>query len=88
MANYKQSAATVQVKVGGGRLKGICVSSTSSGTLTVYDSAQSNASDPKIADTITVSAGETYLAITDGIWFNSGLYIVLANTAAFTVLYE
>lgn len=88
MANYSQLAATKQVKVGAGKLYGIQVSSTSSGTLTVYDSGAASASDPKIADTITVAAGTSYLNFPSGIFFNKGLYIVLANTAAFTVVWE
>jgi hypothetical protein len=88
MAIYKQLAATNQVKIGAGKLYGIQVSTTSSGTLTVYDSASSSNSDPKIANTITVSAGTQYLSFPAGIFFNKGLYIVLANTAEFTVVYE
>jgi hypothetical protein len=88
MANYTYSTATVQVKVGAGKLYGIFVSTSSSGTLTVYDSQASSASDPTIANTITVSAGTQYLSFPNGIFFNKGLYIVLANTATFTVVYE
>jgi hypothetical protein len=88
MANYTYSDATVQVKVGAGKLYGIFVSTTSSGTLTVYDSQAKSASDPKIANTITVTAGTQYLSFPNGIFFNKGLYIVLANTATFTVVYE
>jgi hypothetical protein len=88
MANYTYSDATVQVKVGAGKLFGIFVSTSSSGTLTVYDSAVSSASDSKIANTITVAAGTQYLSFPSGIFFNKGLYIVLANTATFTVVYE
>jgi len=88
MANYTQTNATTQVKVGAGKLFGIVVSTTSSGTLTVYDSAGSSASDPKILDTITVTAGTTYANIPSGLFFNKGLYIVLANSASFTVAYE
>jgi hypothetical protein len=88
MANYTYSNATVQVKVGAGKLYGIFVSTSSSGTLTVYDSQASSASDPTIANTITVSAGTQYLSFPNGIFFNKGLYIVLANTATFTVVYE
>lgn len=88
MANYTQLAATKQVKVGAGKLYGIQVSTTSSGTLTVYDSAASSNSDPKIANTITVAAGTSYLNFPSGIFFNKGLYIVLANTAEFTVVWE
>ena len=88
MANYTYSEATVQVKVGAGKLYGIFVSTSSSGTLTVYDSPNGSASSPKIANTITVSAGTQYLSFPAGIFFNKGLYIVLANTATFTVVYE
>jgi hypothetical protein len=89
MANYMQLAATKQVKVGAGKLFGIFVSATSSGTLVIYDSGASSTGDPKISDTITVAAGTTYLNIPAGLYFNKGLYIVLGGTsAAFTVAYE
>jgi len=89
MANYTQTAATTQIKVGAGKLYGIFVSASSSGTLTIYDSGASNTGDPKISDTFSVTAGTTYLNIPAGLFFNKGLYIVLAGTsAAFTVAYE
>lgn len=89
MANYTQSSATVQIKVGAGKLFGIFVSASSSGTLTIYDSGASGTGDPKIVDTFTVTASTTYLNIPAGLYFNKGLYIVLAGTsAAFTVAYE
>jgi hypothetical protein len=88
MANYTYSNATIQVKVGAGKLYGIFVSTSSSGTLTVYDSPAGSTSDPKIANTITISAGTQYLSFPAGIYFNKGLYIVLGSTATFTVVYE
>lgn len=88
MALYKQSSASVQVKIGGGKLYGIQVSSTSSGTLTVYDSGAADTNDPKIAATITPTAGAQVLSFPAGIWFSKGLYIVAANTIEFTVVYE
>ena len=89
MANYTQTAATTQIKVGAGKLYGIFVSASSSGTLTIYDSGASSASDPKVVDTFAVTAGTTYANITAGLFFNKGLYIVLAGTsAAFTVAYD
>jgi len=89
MANYTQTAATTQVKVGAGKLFGIFVSASSSGTLTIYDSGASDTNDPKIVNTFTVTASTTYLNIPAGLYFNKGLYIVLAGTsAAFTVAYE
>jgi len=88
MANYTYSAASVQVKTGAGKLYGIFVSTTSSGTLTVYDTPDGDRSDPKIANTSIVAAGTQYLSFPAGIYFNNGLYIALANTATFTVVYE
>ena len=88
MALYKQLAATNQVKVGAGKLYGIQVSSTTSGTLAVYDSATADTNDPKIANTITVTAGAQYLSFPAGMWFSKGLYVVAANTIEFTVVYE
>jgi hypothetical protein len=89
MANYTQASATTQIKVGAGKLYGIFVSASSSGTLTVYDSQASSASDPKIVDTFSVTAGVTYANIPAGLFFNKGLYIVLAGgTASFTVAYD
>jgi hypothetical protein len=87
-AQYIQLAASKQVKVGAGKIYGIFVSSTSSGTLAVYDSATASTSDPKIANTITLTAGTQYLSFPAGLWFSKGLYIVLANTAEYTVAYE
>ena len=89
MANYMQLAATTQVKVGAGKLYGIFVSASSSGTLTVYDSGAASTSNGKISNTITVAAGTQYLSFPAGIFFNKGLYIVLGGTSAeFTVIYE
>jgi hypothetical protein len=89
MANYTQTAATTQIKVGAGKLFGIFVTASSSGTLTIYDSGASDTDDPKIVDVFTVSASTTYLNIPAGLFFNKGLYIVLGgSSAAFTVAYE
>lgn len=88
MANYTQLATTKQVKIGAGKLFGIFVSTSSSGTLTIYDSPASSTSDPKIVDTITVAAGTQYVSFPAGLFFNKGLYIVLANSASYTVAYE
>jgi len=89
MANYMQLAATQQVKVGAGKLYGIFVSATSSGTLVVYDSGAKDTNDPKISNTITLTAGNSYLNFPSGLFFSKGLYIVLGGTSAqFTVAYE
>lgn len=88
MAYYKQLNATAQVKVGAGRLKGYIVSSTSSGTLKFYDSAQSSTSDPVIINTVTPAAGSAPFFGDGGIQFDDGLYVVAANTIEFTLIYE
>jgi hypothetical protein len=87
MSNYKQLSATNQVKVGAGKLRGIYVSSTTGGTLTIYDEAQGGTTKI-IANTITPAAGSTNLVTPDGIWFGNGLYIVAANTIEYTVVYD
>ena len=88
MALYKQGNADSQIKIGGGKLFGVFISSTSSGTFALYDSATASTSDPKIANTVTVAAGTQYISFPPGIWFSKGLYIDIANTIEYTVVYE
>jgi hypothetical protein len=88
MAIYRQGNADAQIKIGGGKLYGVFISSTTSGTFALYDSATASTSDPKIADTVTVTAGTQYLSFPAGIWFSKGLYIDIANTIQYTVVYE
>jgi hypothetical protein len=88
MAMYLQSNADAQVKVGSGKLYGIFVSSTTGGTFALYDSANANTSDPKIANTVTVIAGTQYLSFPAGIWFSKGLYIDIGNIIEYTLVYE
>jgi hypothetical protein len=88
MAIYKQGNADAQIKIGGGKLYGVFVSSTSSGTFALYDSATASTSDPKIANTVTVAAGTQYLSFPAGIWFSNGLYIDIGSTIEYTVVYE
>ena len=88
MAIYKQGNADAQIKIGGGKLYGVFVSSTSSGTFALYDSAVASTSDPKIANTVTVTAGTQSLSFPAGIWFSNGLYIDIASTIEYTVVYE
>lgn len=88
MASYAQLAASTQVKIGGGKLIGVVISSTSSGTLILYDTPDADTNDPKIIATLTPAAG-TYLYFGEnGIWFSRGLYAVIANTLVFTLIYE
>lgn len=88
MALYYQGNADKQIKIGGGKLYGVFISSTSSGTFALYDSATASTSDPKIVNTVTVTAGTQYVSFPAGLWFSNGLYIDIANTIEYTVAYE
>ena len=88
MALYQQGSADAQIKVGGGKLFGVFVSSTSSGTFTLYDPATASTSDPKIVATVTPAAGTQYVSFPAGIWFSKGLFIDVANTLEYTVVYD
>ena len=88
MALYQQGSADAQIKVGGGKLFGVFVSSTSSGTFTLYDTATASTSDPKIVATVTPAAGTQYVSFPAGIWFRKGLFIDVANTLEYTVVYD
>ena len=88
MALYKQGNADAQIKIGGGKLFGVFVSTTTAGTFTLYDSATASTSDPKIAATVTVVAGGQYLSFPAGIWFSKGLFIDIANAIEYTVVYD
>lgn len=88
MAISKQGNADAQVKIGAGKLYGVFISSTSSGTFALYDSAVSSTNDPKIANTVTATAGTQYLSFPAGIWFSNGLYIDIASTIEYTIVYE
>jgi len=89
MSYYKHLTATSQVKVGAGKLKGIFVSSTTSGTIAVYDEAQGGTTRVLLA-VFTPAAATMYPLSGDdgGVFFTNGLYVVAANTIAFTVIYE
>jgi hypothetical protein len=88
MALYKQGAADAQIKIGGGKVYGVFVSTTTSGTFALYDSATASTSDPKIVSTVTPVAGGQYFSFPTGVWFSNGLYIDIANTIEYTVVYE
>lgn len=90
-ATYQAITATKQVKVGGGKLKGIfCSAAASTPTLALYDSATASASDPAILPTFTPVAGTMYALSGDegGINFTKGLYAVIGNTVTVTFFYE
>lgn len=87
MAYPKQMSASGIVKDSAGKLYSITISSTSSGTLTVYDGTSASGVGVKIIDTITPTAGATY-TFPAGMQFSNGLYVAVANTLSFTLTYE
>lgn len=87
MAYAYQGSATVQNKVGAGKLYGFICSSTSSGTLAFYDTPDGDTNDRKIINTITPTAGQV-VSFPLGMQFDKGLYVVAANTIQFTVVFE
>jgi len=88
MAIYKQGNADAQIKIGGGKLFGVFVSSTSSGTFALYDTATGSTANGKIVATVTPTAGGQYVSFPAGLWFSNGLFIDIAATIEYTVAYE
>ena len=88
MAYYKQMSATGQVKIGAGKLISLTISSTSSGTIVIYDTPDGDTNDPKIIDTLTPAAGAIYYWGPNGLLFNNGLYCVEGSTLVWTIGYE
>jgi hypothetical protein len=90
-ATFVSLSATAQVKVGLGKLKGIFVSSGTSVTVAVYDSASASTSDPIILNTFTAATPGNYTFTGDdgGVGFSRGLYVVLGGTnPRVSVFYE
>lgn len=81
-ATFVSLTATAQVKVGLGKLKGIFVSSGTSVTVAVYDSATASTSNPVILNTFTAATPGNYTFTGDdgGVGFSNGLYVVLGGT--------
>jgi len=84
MANCTQLSATTQLKVGAGRLCSLTVSSTTSGTITIYDEDQAGTTK-KILATLTPAAGFHAYFGEDGLVASKGIYIVIANTLECTI---
>lgn len=89
MANYTQISASANIKPMAGKLKGIFVSAASgTPTITVYDSAATSTSDPKILDTFTPAAATSYVLPLDGAFAKNGLYVVIGGTVSATIIFE
>lgn len=76
------TAGTTQIKTGDGVLGGIFCSSSTSGTVTIYDNTTT--SGTAIVATFTVAAGTFYRLPAA---FATGCRIVVANTASVTVFW-
>ena len=90
-ATYDSLTATKQVKVGLGKLKSIFVSSGTSPTIAIYDSATASTSDAKIIAQFTGTVPAVYNLTGDngGVNFSRGLYVVLGGTnPVVSVFYE
>ena len=88
-ANYKSIAATTQIKVGFGVLKGIFVGAASSTPLiTVYDSGTASTGDPTILGVFVPAAAGNYLFTEKGISASKGIYVVISGTVVATIIYE
>ena len=80
---YKEMSATGLVKTGTGRLFGIFCNTTTAGSLIIYDGL--TAGGTAMFSGLALTAGQTYYF--GNVLFGTGLYIVLTNTADWTVLY-
>ena len=90
MSNYLNISATTNLKTSAGKLKGIFVSAASATpTITIYDSAA--ATTTKTIISVFAPAAATMYPLMPsegGIFFSSGLYVVISGTVAATFIYE
>ena len=83
VGGYKLISATGNVSPFGASLLGIFVSTSSSGTITVYDSATTTTT-AKVIDTVSVTAGTWYPM---PVGTTAGIYIVVGGTLSATVVF-
>ena len=83
VGGYKLISATGNVSPFGASLLGIFVSSSSSGTITIYDSATTTTATPVV----------TVTSVTAGTWYpipvstTAGIYIVVGGTLSATAVF-
>lgn len=88
MANYTQITASANIKPAAGKLKAIFVSAASATpTITVYDSAAATTTKT-VLSVFTPTAATSYIFPLDGIFVNSGIYVVISGTVSATIIYE
>jgi hypothetical protein len=89
-ATYRYLTASANVKPMGGKLKGIFVSAASgTPTITVYNSAAATTTDTLVG-VFTPTGATSYVFTGDegGVYFSSGLYVVIGGTVTATVFFE
>jgi hypothetical protein len=84
VGGYKQITATGNVSPIGCKLLGIFVSSSTAGTVTIYDSATTTTT-VKVIDTTAALTGSTWIPMP--IAFASGVYVVVGGTLSATVVF-
>ena len=89
MAYALNLTATSQVKIGLAKVKGVFVSSGTTPTVAIYDSATASTSDPVVVSTFTSTVPNNYLFAAEGVTLSKGLYVVLGGTNPnVTIFYE
>ena len=88
MSIYAAISTTTQIKRDAGKLNGIFVSSASSTpTITVYDSSNSNTSDPVVLATFIPTANTNHNFF-PGLYMGKGIYVVISGTVSATLAFE
>lgn len=89
MAYALNLTATSQVKIGLAKVKGVFVSSGTTPTIAIYDSATASNSDPIVISTFTGATPGNYSFPPEGVTLSKGLYVVLGGTNPnVTIFYE
>lgn len=83
VGGYKQLTATANVSALPANLLGVFCSSSTSGTLTIYDDSATGTS-LKVVDTVNLTAG-TYYPLPASM--SKGIYAVIGATASVTVFF-
>ena len=83
VGGYKQFTATGNISPYGASLLGIFVSSSTVGTVTIYDSATTTTTT-KVIDTVTLTAGTWYPM---PVGTTAGIYIVVGGTLSATAVF-
>lgn len=86
MAKYVNLTASATVKTGFGKVYGMYVNSTSSGTIKLWDNT--SGSGTVINNTITPAVGYHKLGPEEGASFNTGLYATIGGTLDVTLYFE